>query len=140
MAGYNAFGTFFQRGDGAEPEVFATIGEATNLAGPGMTRETIDVTSHDSPDGFMEYVGGLKDGGEFTFDVNYDPAIHNILQNDFDDPLPRNYKLVLPDPPGGSWGFSAFITGMELEFPHDDKMTASMTFKVSGRPTFTEGS
>jgi predicted secreted protein len=80
----------------------------------------------------------LKDGGEFSFDVNYDPTIHNVLQEDFDDPQPRDYRLVLPTPPGGQWEFTAFITGMELEFPHDDKMTASMTFKVSGKPEFNE--
>lgn len=135
MAGFNAFGTKFERGDGGSPEVFTAIGEATNLSGPSMTRETIDVTSHDSPNGYMEFVGGLKDGGQFSFDVNYDPAIHNILQDDLDDALPRNYRLVLPTPPGGQFDFKAFLTGMQFAFAHNDKMTASLTFKVAGKPT-----
>jgi predicted secreted protein len=138
MAGFSAFGTQFQRGDGAEPEVFATIGEATNISGPGMSRETIDVTSHDSPNRFMEWVGGLVDGGEVTFTVNWDPSIHMPLKDDFQDPLPRNYRIALPTPPGGQWEFAAFIIGMEHEYPHDDKMSADFSFKISGEPDFVE--
>jgi predicted secreted protein len=137
MAGFSAYGTQFQRGDGGEPEVFTTVGEATNISGPELERETIDVTSHDSPDRFREWVGGLVDGGEVTFEVNWDPAIHVPLQDDFDDPLPRNYQIVLPTVPGGTFAFAGFITGMSHEFPHDGKMAAEFTFKISGKPVFT---
>jgi predicted secreted protein len=137
VAGFSAFGAQFQRGDGGGPEVFATIGEATNISGPELDRDVIDVTSHDSPNRFMEYVGGLIDPGEVTFTVNWDPDIHVVLVDDFQDPTPRNYKIVLPTPPGGEWAFSAFITGMSHEYPHDDKMSADFTFKISGEPTFT---
>jgi predicted secreted protein len=141
MAGYSAFGVQFQRGDGATPtEVFVTVGEATNISGPGMERDVIDVTSHDSPNRFREYVGGLVDGGEVTFEVNWDPALHVGLIADFQDPTPRNYQIVMPDPPGGDWAFTGFITGMGHEYPHDDKMSADFTFKISGEPVFTEGS
>lgn len=138
MAGFSAFGAQFQRGDGGTPtEVFATIGEATNISGPSLDRNVIDVTSHDSPDRYMEYVGGLIDTGEVTFTVNWDPAIHVSLISDFQDPTPRNYRIVLASPPGGTWDFAAFITGMSHEYPHDDKMSADFTFKISGAPTFT---
>ncbi len=137
MAGFGAFGTLFQRGDGASPEVFTTVGEATNISGPGYDRDVIDVTSHDSTDGIREFVGGLVDGGEVTFTVNWDPSIHASLVDDFQDAQPRNYKIVLPDPPAGEWAFPAFITGMGHEYPHDDKMSADFTFKIAGAPTFT---
>ena len=138
MAGFSGFGVQFQRGDGEDPEVFTTIGEATNISGPGFDRDTIDVSSHDSPDGIREYVGGLVDGGEVTFTVNWDPGEHVALIDDFQDAQPRNYKIVMPDPPGGDWEFPAFITGMGHEYPHDDKMSADFTFKIAGAPAFTE--
>lgn len=138
MAGFSAFGTQFQRGDGGTPETFVTVGEATSISGPGMERETIDVTSHDSPERFREWVGGLIDAGEVTFEVNWDPAIHVPLIDDFQDPLPRNYRIVFPDPPGGGFTVAAFITGMDHEFPHDEKMSADFTFKISGKPEFDE--
>lgn len=138
MAGFSAFGTQFQRGDGADPEVFETIAEATNISGPELDRDTIETTSHDSPNRFREWVGGLVDGGEVTFEVNWDPSLHVTLVDDFQDPLPRNYQILLPDPPGGTWEFSGFITGMSHEYPHDDKMSAEFTFKISGQPVFVE--
>jgi predicted secreted protein len=138
MAGFSGFGAQFQRGDGEEPEGFEVVGEATSISGPGMDREVIDVSSHDSPERFMEYVGGMIDPGEVTFEVNWDPDLHVGLVEDFQDPVPRNYKIVLPDPPGGEWQFQGFITGMDHEFPHDDKMSADFTFKISGKPEFVE--
>lgn len=143
MAGFSGFGTKFQRGDGASPEVFATIGEATNISGPALERDTIDVTSHDSTNGFREWVGGLKDGGEVSFEVNYDPSIHNVLYDDLNDTQPRNYKVILPDGvdgDGAEWAFQAFLTGVGQEYPMDDKLTNEFTFKVSGEPTYTAGS
>lgn len=138
MAGFNAFGTQFHRGDGGSPESFALVGEATDISGPELSRDTIEVTSHDSPNAFREWVGGLKDGGEVTFTVRYDPDLHNSLIDDFDDPLTRNYQIHLPDPPTGIWNFAAFITNKGLSFPMEDAMAADFTFKISGKPTFEE--
>jgi|HigsolmetaAR203D_1030402.scaffolds.fasta_scaffold12346_4 predicted secreted protein len=140
MAGYSGFGTRFERGDGGTPETFDLIGEATDISGPEQERDTIEVTSHQSPDGFREWVGGLSDGGEVSFEVRYDPALHNVLQDDFADPQPRNYRIVLPDPPGGIWNFRAFITAMGMAFPMEDAMSCSFTFKVTGKPEFEEAS
>ncbi len=137
MAGIDGFGTEFQRGDGAGPEVFTAIANVTNISGPGLARETIDVTAHDSPDAYMEFIGGLKDGGEVSVDVNYDPADHDVLIADFDDTAPRNYKIVFPDAGASTWTFAGIMTGFEPDAPYDDKLSASLTFKVSGKPTIS---
>jgi predicted secreted protein len=138
MAGRDGFGTLFQRGNGATPtEVFTTIANVTNISGPSRSRETIDVTAHDSPEQWMEFIGGLKDGGEVSLDINYDPGeTTHDLDDDFDDTAPRNYKIViLPDTDDEhTWSFSGVMTGLEDEFPYDDKMGRSMTIKVSGKP------
>lgn len=137
MAGIDGFGTQLKRGDGGGPEAFTALANVTNISGPGLTRETIDVTAHDSPDQWMEHLGGLKDGGEVSVDVNYDPADHDVLVDDFDDDAPRNYQLVFPDVSATTWSFGAILTGFEPEAPYDDKLAASLTFKVSGKPTLT---
>lgn len=135
MAGIDAFGTQLLRGDGGTPEIFTAIANVTSISGPGLSRETIDVTAHDSPDGWMEFVGGLKDAGEVSADINYDPSKHDTLVADFDDDEPRNYQLVFPD--GTTWSFAAILTGFEPEAPYDDKLAASLTFKVTGKPTLS---
>lgn len=137
MAGMDGFGVQLQRGDGEAVEVFTAIADITNLSGPGLSRETLDVTSHGSPDGWMEFLGGLKDPGEVSADINYQPALHDVLVADFDDTAPRNYKIVFPDTPATTWSFPAIITGFEPESPYDDKAAASLTFKVSGKPVIS---
>jgi predicted secreted protein len=139
MAGLDAFGTQLQRGDGATPtEVFTAIANVTDITPPGIERETYDVTAHDSPEAWREFIGGLKDGGEVEIEVNYDPRDHDALIADFADPNPRNYKVVWPNSLG-NWAFGAILTNFEPEAPHDDKLAASVTFKVSGKPTITTG-
>lgn len=139
MAGKDAFSTQLQRGDGEVSETFTAIANVTNITPPGIERTALDVTAHDSPDGYQEFVGGLKNGGEVTIEVNYDPSEHDTLIDDFDDPDPRNYKIVWPTAVGGSWTFAAVMTGFAPEAPHDDKLTAEITFQVSGKPTLTPG-
>lgn len=137
ISGIDAFGTKLQRGDGGGPEVFTDIANVTSVGGPGLSRETLDVTTHSSPEGWMEFVGGLKDGGEVSLDINYAPASHNALIADFADASPRNYKLVFPSSPTSTWSFKAVMAGFEPDAPHDDKLTAAVTLKVSGKPTIT---
>ncbi|MET8824793.1 phage tail tube protein [Streptomyces sp. NPDC004610] len=139
MAGLDAFGTQLQRGDGATPsETFTAIANVTDITPPALERETYDVTAHDSADGWREHTGGLKDGGEVEIEINYDPREHDALVDDFNDTTPRNYKIVWPGSLG-SWAFAAVLTNFEPEAPHDDKLAASATFKVSGKPVITTG-
>jgi len=138
MAGLDAFGIALERGDGEAVEVFTAIASVTSVSGPEIERETYDVTAHDSPDGWREFIGGLKDGGEVSIEVNYDPRVHDVLVSDFDDAAPRNYKLVFPGTLG-EWALSLLLTGFSQEAPIDDKLAAEMTFKVSGKPTITPG-
>ncbi|MFD3657034.1 phage tail tube protein [Streptomyces sp. NPDC058620] len=138
MAGIDAFGTQLKRGDGTTPgEVFTAVANVTNVEDAGRTRNTIDTTAHDSPDQYMEFVGGLVDPGEVTIDVNYDPAAHDTLEADFADKDPRNYQLVFPDADTTTFAFAAVMTGFSKSAPYDDKLTASLTFKVSGKPTIS---
>lgn len=135
MAGENAFGTQLQRFNGSTFEVIAS---ATGISGPGLKRETIDVTAHDSPDGWMEFLGSLKDGGEVSIDINRRPAVHDTLVADFEDDDPRTYRLEWPS--GAAWTFDSILTGYEPDSPYDDKLSASITFKVTGKPTVGDAS
>lgn len=141
MAGRAAYGTEFRRGDGAEPEVFSTIANVVSISGPNRTRTTVDVTAHDSPDLYMEFLGSLKDPGQISLEINYDPTeTTHELDDDFDDVGPRNYQVVLlPDTADErTWDISGIMTELSDEFPHDDKMSRSMTVKITSKPTLTE--
>ncbi|WP_223772948.1 phage tail tube protein [Streptomyces sp. 135] len=141
MAGLDAFGISFQRSDMTPTTpTFTAIGNVTSVSGPEIERETYDVTAHDSVAGWREFIGGLKDGGEVSLELNYDPRKHDDLVEDFEDTEARNYKLVFPATAGGgSWAFKAILTGFTQEAPVDDKFTGELTFKVTGKPTITPG-
>jgi predicted secreted protein len=140
MAGVDAFGIKLERSDMETVPAFAPIAHVTNLSGPEIERETYDVTAHDSADGWREFVGGLKDGGEVSVEVNYDPRDHDTLVSDFEDDAPRDYRMTFPaQAGGGSWAFKAILTGFKQEAPVDEKFSGELTFKVSGKPTITPG-
>lgn len=135
-----AQGTLLKMGDGAGPEVFTTIAEVSSIKGPSLSRATVDVTSHDSVGGFREYIGGLGDGGELTFDMNYIPtgATHNAstgVLSKLKNNTRTNFKLVFTDAGPTEWAFSGFVTKFDTSEPIDNRIMASVTIKVSGRPT-----
>lgn len=138
MAGINAFGTRFQK---QVDMAWEDIADITSISGPGLERDTIDVSSHQSPQAWREHIGGMKDAGEVSIDVNYDPADHDELVADLDAEEPMSYRIVFPDEDETTWTFQAIMTGFEPDAPHDDKLSASLSFKVTGRPSLSsEGS
>jgi len=137
MAGVDARGTQFGRVVGG---IFTPIANITNISGPSRSRETIDVTTHDSPDGYMQFIGGLRDGGEVSLGVDYHPTqtTHDPAA-DFASDLPLYHPIVpLPRTPAEhTWDFKGIITQIGDEFPYDDKMARSITVKISGKPMLT---
>jgi predicted secreted protein len=113
----------------------------SDLSGPTKARDAIEVTAHDSPNQYREFVKGLKDGGEVSLTLNYDPGAltHQHLDADFEEDNPRFYRIVVL--PGEAnewtWEFSGIITKLEDSFPIDDRMERAVTLKVTGKPTLT---
>jgi predicted secreted protein len=137
--GISAFGTTLKIGDGAEPEVFGAIAEVTNISGPGMRMDTVDITSHGSAGGWKEYAGGLLDGGEIKLELNFLPgnASHQSLSAAMVARVKKNFKLEFPDTPATTWSFAAFVTNFEPSAPVDGKLGASATLKITGQPTLS---
>lgn len=135
----HAFGTRLERGDGASPEEFEEIAEVTNISGPSMERETYDSTHHGQADNYRQFIGGLVDPGSVSIDVNYNPSVHDVLVDDLSDCLPRNYRIVWVNcgQDIAEWSFEGIMTGFEPTAPVDDKASATMEIKVSGKPEIT---
>jgi predicted secreted protein len=141
MAGLDAFGASLLRSDMLESPTFEEIANVTSITGPSISRNVYDVTAHDSPDSYMEFIGGLKDGGEISFELNWNPEndTHAALFSDLDDLVPRDYQLVLPQDIA-TFDMTAILTAFEVGLPVDDKLTASVTYKITGSPGLTVGS
>ncbi|NPU63387.1 outer capsid protein Hoc [Bradyrhizobium sp. 83012] len=132
------FGTLFKTGNGAVPEIFTTLAEVTNITPPAMARDTVDVTHELSPEAWREFIAGLKDGGEVSVEMNFVPGQSDAAALMAELALSgsaalKNRQIVFPD--GSVFAFAAILTAYEPDAPIDDKMSASVTFKVSGKPT-----
>jgi len=139
--GFGGFGSLLKIGDGGGGgEVFTTIAEVTDIGGPKLKLNPIEMTSHDSTAGWKEFIGGLLEAGEMSFDLNFMPvnATHSYtsgLINDMVNRTLRNFQLVFPDTGTTTWAFSALVTSFETKEPIDDKLGASVTLQISGQPT-----
>ncbi|MBH0241913.1 phage tail tube protein [Streptomyces sp. CFMR 7] len=137
MAGKDALGTQFLRK--GVSETYSPIANVSDISGPSRSRESIDVTAHDSPNKYREFIPGLKDGGEVEITINFSPGntSHTALDTDFESDELHDYQIVLlPETADEhTWDFSAFITALGETYPVDDKMERTATFKISGKPT-----
>lgn len=139
----SGYGTLLKMGDGAEPEVYTTVAEVKDIGGPEMEADVIEVTNQDSTGGWKEFIAGLLDAGEVTFDVNWLPgdatqdATTGLVSVMFAR-VKRNFRLQWPGTGAGKvCTFPALVTGISPDSPVDDANTASITLKVTGPPVFS---
>lgn len=116
---------------------YDAVAQVRDISGPGATLDTIEVTHRDSG-GVKEYVGGLLDNGEVTFDIIYDPddTTHddgaNGLQGLQIAKTVKQMRLTLPDATPTTFTFNALVTKFEPKAPLNDAFTADVTLKVTG--------
>lgn len=120
------------------PDAWVTVAEVVSVTPPSLSRDAIDATHSTSPNKWREFIPGLRDGGEVTLEVNFIPSgigTQTILST-FTSDSTVNARINFPDSPVTTWEFTAFITNFAPDAPFDDKMSATVTFKLSGEPAF----
>lgn len=138
------YGTLFRRGNDDSPETFTPIGEVTDISGPNMKRDAIDATHSQSPNGFREFIGGLRDGGEIQVTMNLvaGAAAGDALKKLFDDfknDSPIDYQIAFDNTAKTYWQAPMLITDLPPTAPMEGKMTMQVTLKVAGEPTLADG-
>ena len=115
----------------------ADIPEILSITGPGLSLDPVDVTNQDSTDSYREFIAGLRDSGELSFDINYQPslALHEGLLTSFNAGTKVAWILLFPG--GGTEKFTSqgFISGFDVSAPIDAQLTASVTVKLTGAMT-----
>jgi len=126
----------------------ADIAELTNISGPSESINTIDVTSHDSDDGYEEFVAGIKSGGDISIEGNFistDSTGQIAMHTDFQAGSKKTWIIKHPSWVESSHEYpqvtgSGLVTAFALGTPYNDKISFTATIKVSGKPTLTASS
>lgn len=134
MAGIDAFGTTWAV-EFVDP-TYTTIADVTNIDVLDVDVDTHDVSSHSSPSQWREFVAGMKDGGELSMEINYDPALHGTIWAEV-GAASKSHRITLPDAGAAVVDFDAIVTGFTAQAPYDDKLSATVTLKVTGAVTVT---
>lgn len=131
------------------PSTYTTMAQVGDLSGPSIDSEQIEVSHRSDGDPanmWRRYVAGMKDGGEVTFTLIFDPdePTHDptlttslyalAASGDADD-----FRLDYPGQGADRTfaDFSAYVTNMDFDSPLEDGLTAEVTLKVSGPVTWT---
>jgi len=113
---------------------YVDVAEVTSITWPGYSRDAIDATNMASPDQFREYIPGLMDAGEVTIEMNYVPNHADVIIAALTAATAGQFKITAAN--GANVVFTAIVTAYQPQAPVDDKMTASATFKITGKPTW----
>lgn len=135
MAQSNAItgqGTVFLRNSEA-------ISEINSIEGPGKSRETIDVTRLEDEDGYRQYIGGLREPGTLTLNMNFTRDGFDKFNEDFESEDVQSYEMQFPDEANTTFVFNALVTELPVSIPIGDKITMDVTLQISGKVE-TEGS
>jgi predicted secreted protein len=123
---------------------YEDVGQVHELGGPTLARDAVDASHTLSPNRWREFIGGMRDGGEFSATIALEPGAgatkdHRKLFDDFKNDDAVTYRILWANVDATSFTVTALITGLEHAEPIDDKMTLNATFKVSGEPTLADG-
>ncbi len=109
------------------------IAEINSIGGPSMSRETIDVTVLAVIDGYRKFIGGLRDAGNLTLNMNFTRAGYLAMKADFESDDVQTYSMELPDEDETEFSFSGLVTELPVNIPVGEKIAMDVTIKISGK-------
>lgn len=126
----NGLGTKIKLGENA-------IANLTEISGLEISADTVDVTTLDNVDGYREFIGGLKDGGEVGMSGFFDPTTGKG-QTEFLAALESGevtpFTIEFPTSIGKKWSFNGIVTTFTTGVSLEDPLSFEGSIKVTGKP------
>lgn len=135
MANLKSQGCGIFLSDLASPEVYTEIAQVVSISGPDGSASEIDVTALDST--AKEFLMGLPDEGNVTFEVIHDPSDtqHDQLRTARAAQTESHFSIRLSDSPQTQYNFNGYIVGFAMSLGTDDAVKASYTVRITGSVT-----
>lgn len=111
----------------------------TNISGPGLSVDTVDVTTHDQSTAWEEQVAAIIRSGEVSLDIVYDPAddTHDAtagagLLSRLEGRILTHFNLVFRST--YNWTFFGYVNGFEPTGAIEGALTATARLKIAEAP------
>ncbi len=112
--------------------------EMIKLGGPAMKADMKEVSNMASPNTYKEFIAGLREGGDVTFEGNYIPKESTNsqvnLRTDFEGGVLSNWSLSLPAAGTGAWMFQAMVMSITPSYPLDDRIVVAGVLRITAKP------
>jgi hypothetical protein len=119
-----------------------SVGQVISISGPNISVSVVKTTHLASSNAADEFIPGFADGGTINTRMNFVKADTNTLYGYY-----RTMKGIMVmfndganSSVGSRWTFDGFISEFGNEVPENDRITADITIKVTGKPAFTTAS
>ena len=135
-----AINTQVQIGNGASPEIFSTIAFISDITGPAISGQVVDVTSMSGGNAWRQKIVTLLDGGTVAFKAFWQPmlASHQNLLTLFSHRgqgapgVPIDFRMVYPDQDATVYAFSGFVNKCSLTEAVAGVITADVEITITG--------
>lgn len=119
--------------------VFTDVPGVEGLDGPGGDKEEIEVTA--ISDTVKKYLSGLRDEGEVSFNLFYDPAnaVHAAIKSNYDASgnTVAAWKIICSDAGNAEIAFSGYVKTFRFAFQKNTAGMASVAIRVTGAAIVT---
>lgn len=116
------------------------IGQVMSINHSGMATNDVETTTLDSTNNYRTFTPGILDGGEVSIELVYDKVLasHVALHRYWSQRTTlTGLALHITGSSSDSDAFSGYVKSLDRVIPLDDKITATVTFKVTGTPGLT---
>lgn len=121
---------------GTDGSTYTTMTETKTLVVPTTEVEYVDVTNMDSPNGFREFLPGLKDAGEITVECNYTPEMYDLAQGYRTNGTVVHFRTTLTAFSGQTGGdvfkFTGYVTPQVQQTPVEGAIMLNISVRVTG--------
>lgn len=118
------------------------VGSLNSIGAVEKSADSTEVTTLDNTDGYKEYLGGMKDGGEVAIEGYMDGADssnQDAMETAFEDQLVHKFSIVFPETIGKTWSFNGTVTKYSAGgAAPGDALKFSASVKISGKPTLAK--
>lgn len=134
MPGVSSQGLKISRETSAGSGSYTDVANITGHNGPNSENPEVDVTALSST--AKEFLPGLKDNGDLSVDLNFDPGntTHQQISADQEasPPTVSNWRISFPTDPVITWTFPAFVKSFSVNSGVDAPLKGSLTLRIAG--------